>query len=106
VCVAPFACDQRASGDLLMRLRGNSDLRETLTGEAFSLVLDRVLVVTYLAFLLWRQPVLAALTLGFGGLQIVCSGFSCPAPIWIGLPICSTPNPRRKRRPTGRGCNS
>lgn len=67
----PFAFfQQRASGDLLMRLRSNSDLRETVTGEAFSLVIDSVLVVTYLGFLLWRQPALAALTLGFGGLQV------------------------------------
>lgn len=67
----PFAFfQQRASGDLLMRLRSNSDLRETLTGEALSLVLDSVLVLTYLFFLLWRQPTLAALTLGFGGLQV------------------------------------
>jgi ABC-type bacteriocin/lantibiotic exporter with double-glycine peptidase domain len=66
----PFSFfQQRSSGDLLMRLRSNTYLRETLTGETFSLMLDSVLVLTYLGFLLWRQPLLAALAVGFGGLQ-------------------------------------
>jgi ABC-type bacteriocin/lantibiotic exporter with double-glycine peptidase domain len=67
----PFAFFQhRSSGDLLMRLRSNTHLRETLTGEIFSLALDSVLVVTYLGVLLWRQPLLAALALVFAGLQV------------------------------------
>jgi HlyB family type I secretion system ABC transporter len=67
----PFAFFQhRSSGDLLMRLRSNIHLRETLTGETFSLALDSVLVVTYLGVLLWWQPLLAALALAFGGVQV------------------------------------
>ena len=67
----PFAFfQQRSSGDLLMRLRSNSHLRDTLTGESLSLVLDSVLVLTYLGYLLWRQPLLAAVALGFGLLQV------------------------------------
>jgi HlyB family type I secretion system ABC transporter len=67
----PFAFfQQRSSGDLLMRLRSNTHLRETLTGETFSIVLDSVLVITYLGVLLWRQPLLATLAVGFGGLQV------------------------------------
>ena len=61
---------QRSSGDLLMRLQSNTYLREILTGEAFSLVLDSVLVLTYLAYLLWKSPLIAGLTLLFGALQI------------------------------------
>jgi ABC-type bacteriocin/lantibiotic exporter with double-glycine peptidase domain len=67
----PFGFFQgRSSGDLLMRLSSNTTLRETLTGEAFSLVLDSVLVLTYLAFLLWQQPLMAAVALAFGGAQV------------------------------------
>ena len=68
----PFSFFQgRASGDLLMRLGSNTFLRETLTGEALSLALDSVLVLTYLVFLLWRQPALAAVALAFGTAQVV-----------------------------------
>jgi ABC-type bacteriocin/lantibiotic exporter with double-glycine peptidase domain len=49
----PFAFfQQRSSGDLLMRLRSNTSLRETLTGETFSMGLDSILVITYLGVLL------------------------------------------------------
>lgn len=61
---------QRSSGDLLMRLQSNTYLREILTGEAFSLVLDSVLVLTYLAYLFWKSPLIAGLALLFGVLQI------------------------------------
>lgn len=67
----PYAFfQQRSSGDLLMRLQSNAYLREVLTGEAFSLVLDSVLALTYLAFLLWKSPLFAGLALLFGALQI------------------------------------
>lgn len=67
----PFAFfQQRSSGDLLMRLQSNTRLRDTMTSEASTLVLDSLLVVTYLGFLLWRHPVLAVLSLAFGALQI------------------------------------
>ena len=67
----PFAFfQQRSSGDLLLRLRSNAHLRQALTGETFSIVLDSVLVLTYLAILLWRQPLLATLAITFGGLQV------------------------------------
>jgi HlyB family type I secretion system ABC transporter len=67
----PFAFfQQRSSGDLLLRLRSNARLRDTLTGETFSLILDSVLVATYLGVLLWRQPTLAILALMFGGAQV------------------------------------
>ena len=61
---------QRSSGDLLMRLQSNTYLREILTGEAFSLVLDSVLVLTYLAYLLWKSPLMAGLAILFGFLQV------------------------------------
>jgi ABC-type bacteriocin/lantibiotic exporter with double-glycine peptidase domain len=68
----PFSFfQQHSSGDLLMRLRSNTYLRETLTGESISLVLDSVLVLTYLGYLLWQQPTMAAIAFGFGLLQVV-----------------------------------
>lgn len=68
----PFSFfQQRSSGDLLMRLNSNTTLRETITGETLSLVLDSVLVLTYLAYLLWQAPLLAAVAIGFGLLQVV-----------------------------------
>lgn len=67
----PYAFfQQRSSGDLLMRLQSNAYLREILTGEAFSLVLDSVLVLTYLAYLLWKSPLMAGLAILFGVLQV------------------------------------
>ncbi len=62
---------QRSSGDLLMRLQSNTALREIMTGEVFSLFLDSILVLTYLAYLLWRAPTLAALAFGIGVQQVV-----------------------------------
>ena len=68
----PFSFfQQRSSGDLLMRLQSNTYLREILTGEAFSLVLDSVLVLTYLAYLVWKSPLMAGLAVLFGVLQVV-----------------------------------
>lgn len=68
----PFSFfQQRSSGDLLLRLQSNSYLREILTGDVFSLMLDSVLVLTYLVYLLWRSPLMAVLALVFGLLQIV-----------------------------------
>lgn len=62
---------QRSSGDLLMRLRSNSYLRDTITGESFSLVLDSVLVLTYLGYLLWQARLIAFIVIGFGLLQVL-----------------------------------
>jgi len=61
---------QRSSGDLSLRLRSNAHLRETLTGDTFSIALDSMLVITYLGILVWRHPLLAGLTLVFGGMQV------------------------------------
>lgn len=60
----------RSSGDLLMRLNSNSMLREILTGSALSALLDGVLVVIFLAILLFFSPSLCLLVLGLGALRI------------------------------------
>ncbi len=62
---------QRSSGDLLMRLGSNAMIREALTSQTLSAVLDGSLVVGYLAILLARAPFFALLVFGVGLLQVV-----------------------------------
>ena len=61
---------QRSSGDLLMRLGSNAVIRETLTSQTISIVLDGTFVMAYLAILLLSAPLFGALALGIGLLQI------------------------------------
>jgi ATP-binding cassette, subfamily B, bacterial len=60
----------RPSGDLLTRMGSIVMIRDTLTLQMLSIVLDTPLVLLYLGFLWWQNPLLAGLTLGFGLLQI------------------------------------
>jgi ATP-binding cassette subfamily B protein len=60
---------QRTAGDLLTRLGSSAMIRELVTGQSLSLVLDGVLVVAYLAILLLGAPSFALLGLGFGAAQ-------------------------------------
>lgn len=60
---------QRASGDLLMRLGSNVMVRELLTSQSLSAVLDGGLVLTYLTLLLVRAPSLGLLAVAVGLLQ-------------------------------------
>ena len=62
---------QRNSGDLLMRLGSNAAIREALTSQTLSALLDSLLVVGYLAVLLARAPAFGLLTFGVGFLQAV-----------------------------------
>jgi ATP-binding cassette subfamily B protein len=57
---------ERTSGDLLMRLGSISIIREVLTGQTVSGILDGAMVVFYLAVLLIWQPLFGLLTLVFG----------------------------------------
>jgi len=68
----PFSYFQRrSSGDLLMRLGSNVTLRETLTSQSISTVLDMGMVVTYLAILLAVAPVYSIIVVGIGLAQIL-----------------------------------
>ncbi|MGB8510313.1 MAG: peptidase domain-containing ABC transporter, partial [Pyrinomonadaceae bacterium] len=62
---------QRASGDLLMRLSSNTVIREMFTSQTISVLLDGTFVFTYLLILLLQQPVLGLLALGIGSLQVL-----------------------------------
>lgn len=57
---------ERSSGDLLMRLGSIAVVREELTGQSVSALLDAVLVVIYLIILLVWQPLFGLLALAFG----------------------------------------
>jgi ABC-type bacteriocin/lantibiotic exporter with double-glycine peptidase domain len=52
----------RSSGDLLMRMNSNAQVREILTSGALSAGLDGILVVFYLAILFVASPMMALLT--------------------------------------------
>jgi ABC-type bacteriocin/lantibiotic exporter with double-glycine peptidase domain len=60
---------ERSSGDLLMRLGSISVIREVLTGQTVSVLLDGVMVVIYLVILLVWQPIFGFLTLIIGCIQ-------------------------------------
>jgi ABC-type bacteriocin/lantibiotic exporter with double-glycine peptidase domain len=62
---------ERTSGDLLMRLGSISVIREELTGQTISAILDAALVVVYLIILLLWQPIFGLLALAFGSVQIL-----------------------------------
>src|SRR5260370_29486871 len=52
---------QRASGDILTRLSSNTVIRDTLSNQLISTLLDGSTVVVYLAILLWQGPLFAVL---------------------------------------------
>jgi ATP-binding cassette subfamily B protein len=61
----------RTRGDLLMRLTSNSSIREVLTIQTSSVVLDGLLVIGYLGILLAIQPVFGLIALVLGMAQIL-----------------------------------
>ncbi len=62
---------QRSSGDLLMRLGSNMMIRQVLTIQTMSIVLDGGFVLVYLGILLAWSPMFAFLALGAGIIQVV-----------------------------------
>ena len=62
---------QRTSGDLLMRLGSNSVIRETLTDQMLSALLDGAFVLGYVVLLLVREPTYGILVVALGLLQVV-----------------------------------
>ena len=60
---------QRNSGDLLMRLGSNAMIREALTSQTVSAILDGVLVITYFAILLLWAPLFGLLVFAIGFAQ-------------------------------------
>jgi ATP-binding cassette, subfamily B, bacterial len=62
---------RRSSGDLLLRVASNTQIRDLLTSSMLSTLLDGALAVAYLLLLVLLSPSLAAVTLGTGALQLV-----------------------------------
>jgi ATP-binding cassette subfamily B protein len=60
---------QRTSGDLLMRLSSNGQIREVLTAQVLSALLDGTFVLGYLVLLIALAPVIGLIVLGLGFLQ-------------------------------------
>lgn len=63
--------EQRTTGDLLMRLGSNAVIRETLTSQTISIVLDAGFVCGYLLILLVQAPIFGSVVLLAGLLQVV-----------------------------------
>jgi ABC-type bacteriocin/lantibiotic exporter with double-glycine peptidase domain len=61
---------QRTTGDLLMRLGSNTVIREALTNQTISAVLDGGLVLVYLVILLALEPGFGLVVLALGLIQI------------------------------------
>ena len=62
---------KRSAGDLMLRLRSNSIVREFLTTGAISALLDGVIACLYLVLLLLLAWPLGLLVLGLGALQVL-----------------------------------
>lgn len=67
----PFSFfQQRNSGDLLMRLGSNTIIREMLTSQSISTILDGTLAIVYLGVLLWVSPLFGLIVLAIGVVQV------------------------------------
>lgn len=61
---------RRSSGDMLMRLGSNSVIRETLTNQTLTVLLDGTFVLVYLVILLFQAPLFGLLALLLALLQV------------------------------------
>lgn len=67
----PYSFFQRRSaGDLIMRLGSNATVREILTSGAMSALLDGTLVGVYLLLIFWVSPLMGAVVLSLGMVQL------------------------------------
>lgn len=62
--------ERRTTGDLIMRLSSNAQVRETLTSQTLSVVIDGSLIVVYLGFLLAGAPAFGGIVLAIAAVQI------------------------------------
>jgi ATP-binding cassette, subfamily B, bacterial len=63
--------EQRTVGDLLMRLGSNAMIRETLTSQTLSIILDGTFVLGYLILLFVQEPFFGITVLIVGLLQVM-----------------------------------
>ena len=62
---------RRSAGDLMMRVNSNTTVRELITSNTLSTLLDGTLVLLYLVFMLLLSPSLGLMVLGLGVAQIM-----------------------------------
>jgi ATP-binding cassette subfamily B protein len=61
---------RRSAGDLMMRVNNNATVRELLTSNTLSALLDGILVIGYAALILAIAPTMGAIVIGLGIVQI------------------------------------
>lgn len=61
----------RSAGDLMMRVNSNTTVRELITSNTLSTLLDGILVLIYLVFIILVSTNLGLLVLGLGALQVI-----------------------------------
>ena len=67
----PFDFFQRRSaGDLMMRVNNNTTVREMLTSNTLSALIDGVLVLGYMALIIVLAPMMAAIVGAIGAIQV------------------------------------
>ena len=67
----PFDFFQRRSaGDLMLRVNNNATIREVLTANTLSGLIDGMFVLLYIALIFAVEPTLGLVTLGLGALQL------------------------------------
>lgn len=62
---------KRSSGDLLTRLASNTAIRDTLSSQLISTLLDVSTVVTYLCILFWQSQAFGLLTIAIGAIDAI-----------------------------------
>src|SRR5665811_467678 len=62
--------ERRTTGDLMMRLGSNAQVREILTSQTLSVVIDGSLIFVYLAFLLAQEPAFGGVVLAVAFVQV------------------------------------
>jgi ABC-type bacteriocin/lantibiotic exporter with double-glycine peptidase domain len=73
----PFDFFQRRSaGDLMMRVNNNATVRELLTSNTLSAMLDGLLVVGYAVLILVIAPIMGVIVVGLGTVQIAVFYFA------------------------------
>ena len=63
--------ERRQAGDLMMRVNSNATIRELLTTNTLTALLDGTLVVVYLVAILIFSPMIAAIVFGLGIIQVI-----------------------------------
>lgn len=62
---------QRLSGDLLARVSSNTAIRDLLTQQLISTVLDGSFTIVYLVILLWQSPTFGGVVVAIGLVQVI-----------------------------------